>query len=72
MDFRAWVLTALRMDLLPHIETFARFQAGFFSSEDFIVFLRFSAVLMEFIDFHVFSLMFIGLRGFRGMDAYNA
>ena len=35
MDFGVWMFNALSKDLIPHIETFARFQGGFLSSEDF-------------------------------------
>ena len=53
----------LKLQPATPIETFARFQAGFLSSEDFhrfpsifIVFYRFPSI---FIDFHVFSWIFM-------------
>ena len=59
MYFGVWVLKLLKIRPAAPIETFARFQAGFLSSEDFhrfpsicMVFQRFSWIL---VDFHVFS-----------------
>ena len=49
MDFGAWVLKDGKERPAAPIETFARFQAGFLSSEDFHRFLSI------FIDFHRFS-----------------
>ena len=49
MYFGAWVLTDVKVRPAAPIETFARFQAGFLSSEDFHRFLSI------FIDFHGFS-----------------
>ena len=45
------------------IETFARFQAGFLSSEDFHRFLSI------FIDFHRFSSILLDFHIFPGMGA---
>ena len=57
-DFGVWVLKLLKARPAAPIETFARFQAGFLSSEDFhrfpsifMVFHRFPSI---FIDFHEF------------------
>ena len=47
------------------IEIFARFQAGFLSSEDFHRFLSI------FIDFHRFSLIFIEFAGFSCISGYG-
>ena len=44
------------------IETFARFQAGFLSSEDFHRFL------LIIIDFHGFSWIFMDFHGFPRMS----
>ena len=49
MYFGAWMLTDGKVRPAAPIETFARFQAGFLSSEDFHRFLSI------FIDFHGFS-----------------
>ena len=51
----------LRNDLLPHIETFARFQAGRFLSI-FIDFHGFSLILMDFHDFGVWMLKGLKIR----------
>ena len=74
MYFGLWVPKGLKEGPVARIETFARFQAGFWSSEDFhripsifIVFYRFPS---NFIDFHGFSLILIDFHGFRGMGAY--
>ena len=48
--------------LAAPIETFARFQAGFLSSEDFHRFLSI------FIDFHGFSSIFKDFHGFPSMN----
>ena len=47
------------------IETFARFQAGFLSSEDFHRFL------LIIIDLCGFSQIFIDFHGFPSMNVYN-
>ena len=47
------------------IETFARFQADFLSSEDFHRFLSI------FIDFHRFSWIFMHFHSFPSMNPYN-
>ena len=46
----------LRSNLLPHIGTFARFQAGFSASEDFHLILE---IFMDFIDFDKFHIFFV-------------
>ena len=47
------------------IETFARFQAGFLSSEDFHRFL------LIIIDFHGFSKIFIDFHGFSWISEHE-
>ena len=47
------------------IETFARFQAGFLSSEDFHRFL------LIIIDYYGFTKIFIGFHVFPSMSVYN-
>ena len=63
MYFGVWVHKGLKGGPAAPIETFARFQVGFLSSEDsqrilsiFIGFHRFSQI---FMDFNGFSLIFI-------------
>ena len=48
------------------IETFARFQAGFLSSEDFHCFL---SIFIDFYDFYRFSQILVDFHVFRGMGA---
>ena len=57
MYFGVWMLKLLKGGPVAPIETFARFQAGFLSSEDFHRFLSI------FIDFHDFD----GLLGLLGL-----
>ena len=52
MYFGVWVLKGLKIRPAAPIETFARFQAGFLSSEDFHCFL---SVFIDFVDFDGFS-----------------
>ena len=52
MYFGVWVPNGLKNGGAALIETFARFQAGFLSSEDFH---RNSWISNDFIDFHGFS-----------------
>ena len=62
-DFGVWVLKGLKIGPVAPVETFARFQVGFLSSEDFHCFLwifmdfhEFSYILMNFHDFGVWVL----------------
>ena len=48
------------------IETFARFQVGFLSSEDFHGFL---SIFIDLYDFHRFSKILGDFHVFRGMNA---
>ena len=50
------------------IESFARFQAGFLSSEDFH---RFPLIFIGFHRFPFILLDFYGFHGFPSMNAYN-
>ena len=57
MYFGVWVLNLLKKRPAAPIETFARFQAGFLSSEDFH---RFLSIFIDFVDFD-------GLLGLLGL-----
>ena len=57
MYFGVWMLKGLKGGPAALIETFARFQAGFLSSEDFH---RFLLIIMDFHDFD-------GLLGLLGL-----
>ena len=59
-------LRLLKLRPAAPIETFARFQDGFLSSEDFH---RFLAIFIDLYDFHRFSLILIDFHVFRGMGA---
>ena len=61
-DFGVWVPQGLTGQPVAPIETFARFQAGFLSSEDFhcflSIFIDFHGSTWIFIDFHRFCRIF--------------
>ena len=61
MCFGVWMSKGLKSQPAAFIETFARFQAGFLSSEDFHRFLS------NFHRFVRFPSIFIDFGGFRGM-----
>ena len=56
MYFGVWMLKGLKGGPAAPIETFARFQAGFLSSEDFHRFIQI------FMDFHRFSWIFMDCK----------
>ena len=66
MYFGVWMLNLLKKRLAAPMETFARFQAGFLSSNDFH---RFRSIFIDLYDFHRFSLILMDFHVFRGMDA---
>ena len=61
--FRSMDAYGLKRQPAAPIETFARFRAGFLSSEDF------HRISQIFIVFHRFSQIFIDFHIFRSMDA---
>ena len=61
IDFGVWVPSRLKVQPADLEETFARFQAGFLSSEDFH---RISQIFMEIIYVQRFSRVFIELYPF--------
>ena len=73
MYFGVWVLKGLKGGPVAPIETFARFQAGFLSSEDFHCFLSIFMVFygppLVFMNFYRFSSIFMDFHVFRGLDA---
>ena len=58
MYFGVWVLKLIKLRPATPIETFARFQAGFLSSEDFH---RFLSIVIDFC-WKVWFLGFVGSR----------
>ena len=62
------MLKGLKRGPAAPIETFARFQAGFLSSEDFH---RFLSIFLDLYGFYRFSKILVDFHVFRGMGAYR-
>ena len=65
MYFGVWVAKGLKAQPAAPIETFAGFQAGFLSSEDF------HRLLLIIVDFHGFSWIFIDFHGFSWISEHE-
>ena len=63
MYFGVWVLKLVKGGPAAPIETFARFQAGFLSSEDFHRFLPIFTDLHDFYVFQFISFYFLVFSG---------
>ena len=67
MYFGVWMLKLLKSGgPAAPIETSARFQAGFLSSDDFH---RFLSMFIDLYDFYRLSLILVDFQVFRGMNA---